>query len=138
MCELCARFRAGGELWRGKQGRLLRAERAPGLSACTSGATLKRVCEIHNRVSRAAVLSLNQLHGQWLSNVVKARVRTRTFRDYEALVRLNLRPVLDGRLIGTITQIDMQSLAGQRVRNCWMRYIRFSEARPSWNPASDP
>jgi integrase len=46
------------------------------------------------RVSRAAVLSLNQLLDQWLSTVVKARVRTRTFRDYEAPLRLNIRPML--------------------------------------------
>jgi integrase len=67
----------------------------------------------NGRVSRAAVLSLNQLLDQWLSTVVKARVRTRTFRDYEALLRLNIRPVLGSKLIGTITQIDIQSLYAQ-------------------------
>jgi hypothetical protein len=39
----------------------------------------------NGRVSRVAVLSLNQLLDQWLTTVVKARVRTRTFKDYEAL-----------------------------------------------------
>jgi hypothetical protein len=39
-------------------------------------------------VSRAVVMSLNQLLEQWLTNVVKARVRPRTFKDYEALLRL--------------------------------------------------
>jgi integrase len=67
----------------------------------------------NGRVSRAAVLSLNQLLDQSLSTVVKARVRVRTFHDYEALLRLNIRPVLGSRLIGTITQIDMQSLYAQ-------------------------
>jgi integrase len=43
------------------------------------------------RVSRAAVLSLNQLLDQWLATVVKARVRTRTFKDYEALLKLYIR-----------------------------------------------
>ena len=38
--------------------------------------------------SRAALMSLNQLLEQWLTDVVKARVRPRTFKDYEALLRL--------------------------------------------------
>jgi hypothetical protein len=61
------------------------------------------------RVSRAAVLSLNQLLDQWLSTVVKARVRPRTFKDYETLLRLHIRPLLGSRLIGTISQMDIQS-----------------------------
>ena len=116
----------------------MRAARAPGWSAFTSGAIPKPgTRKYHNqnihgpfreaqrflslrlqqrdngRVSRAAVLSLNQLLDQRLSTVVKARVRTRTFHDYEALPRLNIRPVLGSRLIGTITQIDVQSLYAQ-------------------------
>ena len=81
------------------------------------------------RVSRAAVLTLNQLLDQWLSTVVKARVRMRTFRDYEALLRLNFRPVLGSRLIGTITQIDMQSLYAQMfARGLSARTIEYTNA----------
>jgi hypothetical protein len=40
----------------------------------------------NGRVSRAVVVSLNQLLDQWLTTVVKARVRPRTFRDYETLL----------------------------------------------------
>ena len=83
----------------------------------------------NGRVSRAAVLSLNQLLDQWLSTVVKARVRTRTFYDYEALMRLNIRPVLGSRLIGTITQIDMQSLYAQMFeRGLSARTIEYANA----------
>jgi integrase len=83
----------------------------------------------NGRVSRAAVLSLNQLLDQWLSTVVNARVRTRTFRDYEALPRLNIRPVLGGRLIGTIDQIDMQSLYAQLFeRGLSARTIEYTNA----------
>jgi integrase len=64
----------------------------------------------NGHVSRAVVVSLNQLLDQWLTTVVKARVRPRTFRDYETLLRLHIRPVLGGRLIGTISQIDLQTL----------------------------
>jgi integrase len=83
----------------------------------------------NGRVSRAAVLSLNQLLDQWLSTVVKARVRTRTFRDYEALLRLNIRPVLGGRLIGTISQMEMQSLYAQMFeRGLSARTIEYTNA----------
>jgi hypothetical protein len=65
------------------------------------------------RVTRAAVLSLNQLLDQWLTTVVKARVRVRTFKDYETLLRLHIRPVLGSRLIAAMSQIDIQSLYAQ-------------------------
>jgi integrase len=65
------------------------------------------------RVSRAAVLSLNQLLDQWLTTVVKARVRARTFKDYESLLKLYIRPALGGRLIGTLSQIDIQNMHAQ-------------------------
>jgi hypothetical protein len=45
----------------------------------------------NGRVTRAAVLSLNQLLDQWLTTVVKARVRPSTFKDYEALLKLYIR-----------------------------------------------
>jgi Phage integrase, N-terminal SAM-like domain len=121
-----------------KAGQLSRADRAPGSFAFTFGRdpqTKRR--EYHNqtihgpfreaqrflnlklqqrengRVSRAAVMSLNQLLDQWLTTVVKARVRTKSFKDYETLLRLHIRPVLSARPIGTISQIDMQYLYAQ-------------------------
>jgi hypothetical protein len=69
----------------------------------------------NGRVSRAAVLSLDQLLDQWLTTVVKTRVRTRTFKDYEALLKLYIRPALGSRLIGTVSQIDIQSLYAQMI-----------------------
>jgi hypothetical protein len=35
---------------------------------------------------------------QWLTTVVKGRVTTRTFKDYEALLKLYIRPALGGTL----------------------------------------
>jgi site-specific recombinase XerD len=72
---------------------------------------------------------VNQLLDQWLSTVVKARVRTRTFKDYEALLKLYIRPVLDSRLIGTISQIDIQSLYAQMFeRGLSARTIEYTNA----------
>jgi hypothetical protein len=83
----------------------------------------------NGRVSRAAVMSLNQLLDQWLTTVVKARVRVRTFRDYETLLRLHIRPVLGSRLIGTICQVDLQRLYAQMFeRGLSARTIEYTNA----------
>jgi integrase len=83
----------------------------------------------NGRVTRAAVMSLNQLLDQWLTTVVKARVRTRTFKDYEALLKLYVRPVLGGRLIGTLSQIDIQNLYAQMFeRGLSARTIEYANA----------
>jgi hypothetical protein len=50
-------------------------------------------------------------------------------RDYEALLRLNIRPVPGSRLIGTITQIDMQSVYAQMLdRGLSARTIEYTNA----------
>jgi integrase len=83
----------------------------------------------NGRVSRAAVISLNRLLDQWLTTVVKARVRVRTFRDYEALLRLHIRPVLGSSLIGSIGQIDLQTLyAHMFERGLSARTIEYTNA----------
>jgi integrase len=83
----------------------------------------------NGRVSRPAVMSLNQLLDQWLTTVVKARVRMRTFKDYEALLKLYIRPALGCRLIGTVSQIDIQNLYAQMFeRGLSARTIEYANA----------
>jgi integrase len=83
----------------------------------------------NGRVSRPAVLSLNQLLDQWLTSVAKPRVRTRTFKDYEALLKLYIRPALGGKLIGTLSQIDIQNLYAQMFeRGLAPRTIEYANA----------
>ena len=62
---------------------------------------------------RAAAISLNRFLDQWLTTVARPKLRAKTFCDYQTLLRLYIRPVLGGRLIGTIGQIDMQELYAQ-------------------------
>jgi hypothetical protein len=90
---------------------------------------LKLQQRVNGRVSRAVVMSLNQFLDQWLATVVKARVRSRTFKDYETLLRLHIRPALGSRLIGTICQIDIQSLYAQLFeRGLSSRTIEYNNA----------
>jgi hypothetical protein len=66
-----------------------------------------------SRAPRVAAISLNQYLDQWLPTVAKPRLREKTFHDYESLLRLYIRPVLGMRLIGTISQMDIQRLYAQ-------------------------
>jgi Nucleotide modification associated domain 2/Phage integrase family/Phage integrase, N-terminal SAM-like domain len=49
------------------------------------------------RAPRATAVTLNQLIDEWLAHVAKPRIRTRTFQDYQSLLRLYIRPVLGAR-----------------------------------------
>jgi len=60
------------------------------------------------RLPRAAAISLNQYLDQWLSTAAKPRLRPKSYSDYEALVRLHIRPTFGTRPLGTITQFDIQ------------------------------
>jgi integrase len=83
----------------------------------------------NGRVSRFAAMSLNQFLDQWLTTVVKARVRARTFKDYQTLLGLHIRPLLGSRLIGTVSEIDIQSLYVQMFeRGLSARTIEYTNA----------
>jgi len=85
--------------------------------------------DIRNALALRAVISLNQLLDRWLTIVVKARVRVRTFRDYETLLLLHIRPVLGSRLIGTICQVDLESLYARMFeRGLSARTIEYTNA----------
>lgn len=78
---------------------------------------------------RAAAISLNQFLDQWLSTVAKPRLRTRTFYDYQTLLRLYIRPFLGTRLIGAIGQMEMQKLYAQMFeRGLSARTIEYTNA----------
>jgi integrase len=147
-------LRAGGELWPANRGRLLRADKARGLSASTRDAIPKRERRkylnqaIHGQLReaqrflnlklqqrdktgspRAAAISLNQFLDQGLTSVARPKLRARTFHDYETLLRLYIRPVLGTRLIGTIGQMDMQELYAQMFeRGLSARTIEYTNA----------
>jgi hypothetical protein len=92
----------------------------------------------NGHVSRAAVMSLNHLLDQWLTTVVKGSVRPRAFRDYETLLRLHIRPVLGSRLIGTIIQIDLQTLYARMCeRGLSARTVEYANAVLEWRCCMD-
>lgn len=62
------------------------------------------------RLPRAAAISLNQYLDQWLTTAAKPRLRQKSYSDYQALLRLHIRPALGTRPLGAITQFDIQSV----------------------------
>ena len=104
-------------LWLGKQGNSFHADRTRGSFAFPSAATRKAgTRKYHNktirgsfreaqtylsgklqereigRLPRAAAISLNQYLDQWLTTAAKPRLRPKSYTDYEALLRLHIRP----------------------------------------------
>ncbi|MGI8746643.1 MAG: tyrosine-type recombinase/integrase [Bryobacteraceae bacterium] len=81
------------------------------------------------RLPRAAAISLNQYLDQWLTMVAKPRLRPKSYADYEALLRLHIRPILGARPIGAITQFDIQSIYAQMFeRGLSARTIEYTNA----------
>ncbi|MDQ2949301.1 MAG: N-terminal phage integrase SAM-like domain-containing protein [Acidobacteriota bacterium] len=78
---------------------------------------------------RAAAISLNQYLDQWLITAAKPRLRPKSCIDYEALLRLHIRPSLGARPIGAITQLDIQTIYAQMFeRGLSARTIEYTNA----------
>ncbi|MBZ5675298.1 MAG: site-specific integrase [Acidobacteriia bacterium] len=81
------------------------------------------------RLPRAAATSLNQYLDQWLTTVAKPKLRPKSYIDYEALLRLHIRPVLGTRPLGAIVQFDIQSIYAQMfARGLSARTIEYTNA----------
>src|SRR6185312_4364237 len=59
---------------------------------------------------RAAAVRLDLYLDQWLATAAKPRLRPKSYADYEALLRLHIRPVLGTKPLGAIAQLDIQSV----------------------------
>ena len=81
------------------------------------------------RLPRAAAINLNQHLDQWLTTAAKPRLRPKSYTDYEALLRLHIRPVLGTRPLGAIVQFDIQSIYAQMFeRGLSARTIEYTNA----------
>jgi integrase len=81
------------------------------------------------RLPRTAAISLNQYLDQWLTTSAKPRLRPKSYIDYEALLRLHIRPSLGARPIGAVTQFDIQSIYAQMFeRGLSARTIEYTNA----------
>src|SRR5260370_30884055 len=81
------------------------------------------------RLPRAAAISLNQYLDQWLIMAAKPRLRPKSYTDYEALLRLHIRPALGTRPLGAIVQFDIQCIYARMFeRGLSARTIEYTNA----------
>src|ERR1700675_294527 len=85
------------------------------------------------RLPRAAAISLNQYFDQWLTTGAKPRLRQKSYTDYEALLRLHIRPVLGTRPLGAIVQFDIQSVYAQMFERGFLPH-HVVEPHSTWKP----
>lgn len=66
---------------------------------------------------------------QWLKTAAKPRLRPKSYLDYEALLRLHIRPVLGTRPLGAIVQYDIETIYAQMFeRGLSARTIEYTNA----------
>jgi len=80
--------------------------------------------------------TLNQYLDHWLELCAKPRLRTKSFKDYEGLLRRYVRPGLGAKPLASVSALDIQTLyRNLLVRNLPARSIRYTHAvfcgRPS-------
>jgi integrase len=80
-------------------------------------------------LSRASAIRLDHYLDQWLATAAKPRLRPKSYTDYEALLRLHIRPALGGKPVGAISQFDIQSVYAQMFqRGLSPRTIEYTNA----------
>jgi integrase len=74
-------------------------------------------------------MSLDDYLDKWLETAAKPKLRAKTHRDYEALLRRYVRPVLGSRPVSTIKPLEIQGLCADMLqRGLSARTVRFTHA----------
>lgn len=74
-------------------------------------------------------MSLNAYLDKWLETAAKPKLRAKTHRDYEALLRRYVRPALGSRPASKIEPLEIQGLyADMQERGLSARTVRFTHA----------
>jgi integrase len=74
-------------------------------------------------------LTLNEYLDRWLETAAKPRLREKSYRSYESLLRRYVRPSLGGRNLAAICPLDIQAVYQQLVeRGLSARTIRYTHS----------
>jgi len=74
-------------------------------------------------------MTLDGYLDKWLEAAAKPKLRAKTHRDYEALLRRYVRPVLGSRPVSKIEPLEIQALYGEmQERGLSARTVRFTHA----------
>lgn len=150
MCRVCARFwrsilprRLGQIVSRGRQRWLIRVflgrdreTRKRRYHSRTIHGTARRAQEYLTRTLRerdlgrgleGSEITLNEFLDRWLANAAKPKLREKSYRSYDGLLRRYIRPALGERILSTITPLDVQATCQQLVdRDLSSRTVRYA------------
>ena len=74
-------------------------------------------------------ITLNEFLDRWLETAAKPKLREKSYESYESLLRRYIRPVLGGRMLSTITPLDVQSAYQQLIdRGLSSRTVRYTHS----------
>jgi len=77
----------------------------------------------------ASETTLGEFLDRWLETAARARLREKSYRSYESLLRRYIRPVLGERILSTITPLDVQAACQQMVdRGLSSRTVRYTHS----------
>ena len=72
-------------------------------------------------------ITLNEFLDRWLETAAKPKLREKSYRSYDGLLRRYIRPVLGERVLSTITPFDVQATCQQLVdRGLSSRTVRYA------------
>jgi hypothetical protein len=73
-----------------------------------------------------AKITLNEYLDRWLETAVRARVRPKTFQDYQGMLHRYVRPSLGGRVLAGLRPLDLQTMYQQMTeRGLSARTVRY-------------
>ena len=74
-------------------------------------------------------ITLNEFLDWWLETAAKPKLRQKSYRSYESLLRRYIRPVLGVKILATITPLDVQAACQQMVdRGLSSRTVRYTHS----------
>lgn len=72
-------------------------------------------------------ITLNEFLDRWLETAAKPKLREKSYRSYNGLLRRYIRPALGERILSTITPLDVQATCQQMVdRGLSSRTVRYA------------
>jgi integrase len=74
-----------------------------------------------------AKITLNEYLDRWLETAVRARVRPKTFQDYQGMLHRYVRPILGDRVLAGMSPLDLQTMYQQMTeRGLSARTVRYA------------
>jgi integrase len=84
-------------------------------------------------------ITLNEFLDRWLDTAAKPKLRERSYRSYESLLRRYIRPALGERILSTVTPLDVQSSYQKLVdRGLSSRTVRYTLGSAVRHAPGDP